>query len=266
MKSFCEMIRMNIKIYIQHKWGFLFTLFVQPVVLLINYFIFTSIYAYNGTAVIKGYEVNQMIWYYTAVHFVSIFIWNNAHQNISSKVLSGDISVDLLKPTNLYLIELADAIGLRLVGILLEFLPAVFIYSLVVFPDFISIISVLQFLVTSILSFFLYFNLGFFVGMFAFLLKRSQTINAIKDVLVNVFGGVLIPLEFYPQAIAGVLDYLPFKYIFYWPVQFFLNRHVGELSVFLRVTVIQLIWILLLFALAQVMSKSMMRRYCAVGG
>ena len=228
MKSFCEMIKMNIKIYIQHKWGFLFTLFVQPVVLLINYFIFTSIYAYNGTAVIKGYEVNQMIWYYTAVHFVSIFIWNNAHQNISSKVLSGDISVDLLKPTNLYLIELADAIGLRLVGILLEFLPAVFIYS--------------------------------------FLLKRSQTINAIKDVLVNVFGGVLIPLEFYPQAIAGVLDYLPFKYIFYWPVQFFLNRHVGELSVFLRVTVIQLIWILLLFALAQVMSKSMMRRYCAVGG
>ena len=94
MKLVFALIKNNVKGYIQHKWAFLFTLFVQPIILVVNYYIFNSIYDYSGAKVIQGYEVEQMIWYYTAIHFVSIFIWKNAQGNISSKVLSGDISID----------------------------------------------------------------------------------------------------------------------------------------------------------------------------
>ena len=102
--------------------------------------------------------------------------------------------------------------------------------------------------------------------MFSFLLKSSGTINAIKDVLVNVFGGVLIPLEFYPDNLEKVLNYLPFKYIFYWPTQFFLNKYSGEWNVFKEVIEIQLFWCVLLYACACVMSHVMTKKYCAVGG
>lgn len=266
METFKEQVKIHVKQHIQHKWGFLFTLFVQPFILLVNYYIFTSIYQYNGTAEVKGYGVSQMIWYFTAVHFVSVFIWNNTHYNISSKVLSGDITIDLLKPVSLYKLELADAVGLRIVGVLLEFIPAVFIYSMIVFPEFITWKSIIQFFVTAVLSFFLYYNIGYLVGMLSFSLKRSGTVNAVKDVLVNIMGGVLIPLEFYPQAFAKILDYLPFKYIFYWPVQFFLNRFPDDGMLFGRVIGLQTVWIIVFYVIDKLVTTLMLRRYCAAGG
>ncbi len=217
MSAFKKLISMNIKSCMQYKLGFLMSLIIQPFVLLINYALFKSIYAYNDTNSIKGYNLMQIVWYYQAINFVFVFIWNWVHTNISSKVLNGDLVMDLLRPVSLFKLELADAIGQRIVGVLLEFLPAIVIYSLIIFPTFVTIYSMIRFFVVIFFAFFLYYAFGFTVSLIVFAVKNSTTVTAVKEIIAAALGGAYIPLEYFPAGFNRFLDFLPFKYIFYWP-------------------------------------------------
>ena len=265
MKLLTNLIKMNIKVYIQDKWGYLFTLFIQPILMIINYLLYSSIYEYNNTSEIKGYELNQMIWYFTAVNFIFVFIWNTTHTRIAERVLSGDMSIDLLRPVSLFKFEIADAIADRIVGILCEFIPAIFLYSLIVFPKFLTLKSMIMFLIVVMFAFILYFNISYIIGMFAFLIKNNNTIIVVKEALITLLGGVYFPLEFLPDRLNAFLDLLPFKYVFYWPIQFFLNNNVNEMLM-LRIIVKQLIWSLILYVLSKFITRIKIKKYCAVGG
>ena len=138
MKPFLEVIRMHFKVFIQYKWSYMISLIIEPISLLINIALFTSIYSYNHTTFIKGYSLNQMIWYFMGATFVSVFVWNFTDSRISNKILSGDFTIDLLRPISVFRFELANAIALRIVGVLMEFVPGVILYSLILlspFPD-----------------------------------------------------------------------------------------------------------------------------------
>ena len=41
---------------------------------------------------------------------------------------------------------------------------------------------------------------------------------------VRLLAGLLIPIDFFPKAVASVLLYSPFKYIFFLPMQIYLGR------------------------------------------
>ena len=86
-----------------------------------------------------------------------------------------------------------------------------------------------------------------------------------KEALITLLGGVYFPLEFLPDRLNAFLDLLPFKYVFYWPIQFFLNNNVNEMLM-LRIIVKQLIWSLILYVLSKFITRIMIKKYCAVGG
>jgi ABC-2 type transport system permease protein len=48
MRLFLTVIKINFKIMIQYKWGFLISLIGDPFVMLVNVALFSSIYAYNN--------------------------------------------------------------------------------------------------------------------------------------------------------------------------------------------------------------------------
>lgn len=74
------------------------TVIIQSILLLINMSLFKSIYAYNDATSIKGYDFEQMVWYYTSYYVILSFVWNGITHEISRKVLSGQLATDLLKP------------------------------------------------------------------------------------------------------------------------------------------------------------------------
>ncbi len=115
MKLFFKMIKMNFRIMIYYKWGFLLTLFLVPIQMLVNILLFNTLYAHNNTDYIMGYSVTQMVWYFVCVGFVFQCIWNFTDTRISQRILSGELVVDLLKPISLYKIELSDAVAVLII-------------------------------------------------------------------------------------------------------------------------------------------------------
>lgn len=208
-----------------------------------------------------------MIWYFSATNLVWLFIWNFTDSRMSNKIISGTLTGDLLKPISVFRLELAHAVGNRLSGLILELIPTMVVNALIFFPDFFTAASFARFLLASAFAFILYFLLNFLLGLSAFAIKSNQSLNRLKFLLIGVFGGGMFPLEFYPEWLTKISDVLPFKYILYWPVQVFLNRKgTGTFDVFGKIVQMQIVWILILFAIVMVLWRKALEKFCAVGG
>ncbi len=267
MKVFLEVIKLNFKVSFQYKWTFAMTLLVQPILLFINIALFKSIYTYNDTASIKGYGFEQMVWYYTAYYVVLSFVWNSITNQISRSIISGELATDLLRPITVFRFMLASAISSRLVAMLADFLPGMIIYSLILFPTFLTLKSFLSFLVITVLAFLLNYLFSFLLGMSAMVIKNNMSLSIIREVLQAIVGGGVIPLEFMPVWVNRIFDFLPFKYIIYWPIQFFLNRVEGDtLGSLVRIGSIQILWIIAFYVVIQILWKRLIKKFCAAGG
>jgi len=267
MIAFLEVIKLHLKIFFQYKWGFAITLLIQPFSVLINVALFSSIYKFNGTSSIKGYSLDQMIWYFTVINFIWAFIWNFTDGRIANKILTGDLSIDLLKPISLFRFELGNAIALRIVGVLMEFVPGVVLYSLIYYPQFLTVFSLMKFILVVMFSFTLFYLLNFLIGLLAFVIKNNSSLTTLKMLFISLAGGAFMPLEFFPAWVNRIIDFFPFKYMFYWPIQFFLNKAgAQELSDLLRVLSIQTAWILVMYISCKIFWNKAASKFCAVGG
>lgn len=266
MDTFVEVVRMNFKGYIQYKWTFAMSLLSQPIIVLVNYLVFYSIYTYGGKSDIQGYTMEQMVWFFTANLLVNSFVWNPMVGSMSGRILSGELTMNLLRPVSVFLYDMADCVASRLVAIVMDFLPGMIIYSLILPPVFLTPASMFRFLVVVLPAFLLNYLTSSLIGVAAMWVKNSTSLHAVSNVLISFAGGCLIPIEFYPELLRKITDFLPYKYIYYWPIQFFLNKNQAGETVFMgKIVVIQVIWIGVLMLLYRVAWKQLLKRYGAVG-
>ena len=250
---------------LRYKWDFMISFIIDPLVLIINIMLFTSIYQYNNASTLLGYSLSQMIWYFAAATFIFHFVWNFTDRNICDKVLSGDLIMDLIKPLSLFKIELFQAVSLRIFGIIFEFVPSMIIYSLLCSPDFLTILSFVRFLMLIIFSFFIFFLLNYIIGLSSFYFKNIQAIISVKYLILFFSAGAYIPFEFFPEAVKQLLNFFPFQYVFYWPIQFFLNRTPADSLFFLKHCFIAFGWCIGLFIIGHFLYKKVIKNFCAVG-
>ena len=264
---FPEIIRVSFKSLFQYRWTFAVTIVTQPFVLLLNMALFTSIYAYNHTDMIKGYGYEQMVWYFLSFMIVNAFVWNATTIIMSNKILSGDLTADLLLPVSVSKLELGGSIASRIIAIIMDFIPTMIICSFILFPSFITAASFARFIVIVIPAFFLNYYWAFLLGLFAMVLKNNSFLYALNNLFAAFAGGAFIPLEFFPGWANRVIALMPFKYVFYWPIQFFLNKAPADTwDAVPGILMIQICWLSILVILCALFWKILIRRYCAAGG
>ncbi|MBN1698071.1 MAG: ABC-2 family transporter protein [Spirochaetales bacterium] len=267
MKVFAEIIRVYFKMLIQYRWTFAITVVTQPIALFINMSLFKSIYTYNQTNVIKGYSFEQMVWYFLSYMIVNAFVWNATTMFMSNKILSGDLSGDLLKPISVFRLELGSNISSRLIALFMDFIPSMIICSLILFPVFLTPLSFLRFLIVVIPAFFLNYLCAFLLGLLAMPMKDNSSLITLSNLFLAFAGGAFLPLEFFPAAVNRVLAFFPFTYIYYWPIQFLLNKAPADRwDQCITIVIIQLVWIAVLYVICKLSWKLLVKKYCAAGG
>lgn len=261
-------IKLNMKTLFQYRKTFFLSAIIQPIELIVGIVIFTSVYKFGNYDTIHGYSLTQMVWYIGGMQILGNIIWNITDSRVSNQILDGSLSIHLLKPASLFQFELANAVAFRSIGILFETIPILAIQSILFFPSFLTWVSTMKFAVCALLSFFLFFLVNFLVGMAAFIIKSNSSIISFKFILISFFGGtMIIPLDFFPEWLQTVSLFMPFRYLYYDPLQFFLNRETAQsLSYFGQVVGMQMLWIALLYLTIKLLWPRVIKRYCAVGG
>lgn len=262
---FPSLVLMGLKRMIRYPWGLVLSIVIDPFVLVLNLALFTSIFSHAGTDRIAGYGMYQMIWYFAACGFMWYCIWNFTDRNMSMRVISGDLTLDLIRPVSIFTIELSRAIALRLSGVLFEFVPLLSIYLVFVPQDFITPATILRFTLSAVGAFLLFFAINFLIGLSANVIQNASAAAAIKHVFVASLGGSLIPLDFFPQPYSGILKNLPFACLFHWPIQFFLGRET-EWIFFARRIAICGAWIALFLLADFVLWRRSIRHFSGAGG
>lgn len=267
MRVFLAAFKVHFKTMLHYRASFLTTIVMDPLFFLINFAIVSSIYRYNQKEIIVGYTMTQMLWYFAATAFTWYFIYNCTERNLSEKILSGALTTELQKPLSIFQNELANAMAVRLLGIVFNLVPSIWLYSLVSFPDFLTWEAVLKYVVVASLAFLIYFELSFLIGLASFIITSNYSLQNIKHFVIILTTGAIIPLEFFPTWFTRLLQFTPFQYLFYWPCQLFLNRQgYDSLALFLKIVMIQGFWCLVLYGLCRFCWWKSIQRFCSVGG
>ncbi|HOS30622.1 MAG TPA: hypothetical protein PLR39_07420 [Treponemataceae bacterium] len=262
---FPTMVLMGLKRIFRYPWGLLMSLVIDPFILILNIFLFKTLFSYSGKADIAGYSLEAMVWYYACVQFIWYWIWNFTDRNVGQRIISGDFTLDLIRPVSLFTFELSRAVSLRLSGIIFEFIPSIILYSIFVPYPLMSFTTIFQFCISAGIAFFMFYAMNFFIGLLGNYLQNTDALQAVKHIIIATLGGSLIPLEFFPDALTNVLIRLPFASLFHWPLRFFLGMGNGW-GEFLTQSVTSLCWLGVFLLINVLLWNKAVRRFAGFGG
>ena len=191
-------------------------------------FIFTSVWR---ALIPEGTEANgltqaDMVAYAVLSTLIKVSFGRN-DSLLSSRIRSGEIAVDLMKPFNLPLYLFCDTLGLSLFQLLARTFPTlllcIFLFDITL-PIDLNLLA--HFLPVYAMSFVLFFSLSFFISTLSFYFVDVFPFWICYFALVTLTSGAIIPLDFFPPYLAKALLYTPFPYLFYFPTMIILQKSV----------------------------------------
>lgn len=184
---------------------------------------------------------------------------------IARRIRSGDIAVDLLRPANFVLSQLATSLGQTAYRIVVEFIPALLVSALVfgLMPPA-SFAGALLFVLGLALGYLVFFLMNLALSFVSFWYFNIWSFVTIRNTLVTLLAGVYIPYWFMPGWLRTIVSFTPFDSIYSVPLQCWLGLVTG--ANFLPLAFRQLAWILGLGALDWLLWKAGRDKLAVQGG
>jgi ABC-2 type transport system permease protein len=127
-----------------------------------------------------------------------------------------------------------------------------------------SLGQLLAFLATILLAILVAFAFNFIVNLTTFWLLDNTGVSVIANIMLSLFSGFLLPLDFFPPWLRLIAGALPFQAITSIPAQVFLGRIGAEgLGAALA---LQLFWAAALTGLAALVLRAAVRKVVIQGG
>jgi ABC-2 type transport system permease protein len=263
MRSYLPIARATFMIGLVYRFGFLFTIFGNLVYLGVAYYLWKSIYRYSNT--IRGMTFNETFIYVALGSAIFILLKTYADWIIHYEIREGAIATYLTKPMDFQLYALFANLGSLLINLTAITVPTVLVMVFVFKVKIGFGIGLLLFPLSLLLAFLVSFSIDYFIGLLGFYSESVWGLSMTKEIIVTVFSGALIPLQFFPDAIQRILFWLPFQAIFHTPIMM-ITRPDQKLDVFLPMILVQIVWAVILFILARLFYNQAIKVLRIAGG
>lgn len=238
----------------------------------VNFFFFLIhaqvFFAFFGSrASLLGWSAEDAVLYFAtseALLMVLGFMSTGTGAELAERIRRGDVAVDLVRPVRLWARFVAESYGssayyavtrtaiLYGAAVLLYRLPLPLRAEVLAAPLAIALgVGVAA-------------ALTYLACASAYWIDQPQGLLSILLVAAFFFGGVAVPLDFYPDAARAVADVLPFRAAVYTPVATAAGKLAGGALVFGLVH--QIAWLAALLALADRIERRGLRQLAVHGG
>ena len=199
-------------------------------------------YAASGSDVINGMSLRDMLWYLMLAETIELGRPPQGARTISENVKDGSIAYLLNKPYDFLLYQFSTMMGEAIFRTASNALfGSLMVWWLVGAPeDPEGFIVVLPAILGALI---LHLCITVMIGLSAFLVEDVSAFVWIYQKLAFVFGGLLIPLDFYPDWMQTIARTLPFSSVVYGPARLFVTP---SADLFSSVMTLQIIWIVIL--------------------
>lgn len=233
----------------------------NPLVLLLFWYA-----ALTGGKTTVSWSLSDVTAYYVLLIISASFLDVHIEENVAVEDISeGGLNAYLVKPISYALVKLCNELPYRLLqgsfGIIVF---CIIRFGLgISFPLVNGIFEIVSTVCMILCAFCVSFLFKMIVGLSAFWTTDYTGLAEMTGVLILLFGGFVIPLEFFPSFWHTVATYTPFPYGTYFPVLAVEGRlALGEMW---RIIGIQLGWIFILGVTYRWMWKRGVRLYTGVG-
>jgi ABC-2 type transport system permease protein len=231
-------------------------------------FIFTSVwralFSQSDQAMHSGFTLNGIITYAVMAMVVRIS-FSQDDTVIYKKVQDGSVAIDLIRPVSFFFMNLAESAGYSLFHFFARSVP-ILVISLFLFEVELPFepLRLLAFLLSALLGYLILFLVNFSVGLLAFWFIEIFPFMLFKYGLLTLFGGGIVPIDFFPDVLMVVINLLPFQQILYVPTVI-LTGHapMGDLPALLAT---QLAWVVLMTTVAKTMWGAGRNKLVVQGG
>ena len=236
-----------------------------------NYLVYTAVAWYLWAAVFRSskevvtWTLPEMQTYVCVNWILRSAYFSNADNVLASRISKGEIASDLMRPSSLLTQFYGMALGEAFFRGLFMALPVGILIHLVFgIQAPASPAAALGFVMSAILAFHLFFAINFLTGLCAVFTENLQGFLWAKFILIQFLSGHLLPLEFFPAALRGALEWLPFKGIAYTPMSIYLGRWTTDQIV--AQLLLQAAWTVVLLVLCEFAWRGVRRRLSVLGG
>jgi ABC-2 type transport system permease protein len=213
---------------------------------------------------VGGFSASDFTAYFLAAWLSQQMIVAWVAWELDYQIRQGILSPKLLRPLDVYWEFIFMHLGERVIR--LPVILVVVSLGLWLVPGTVltpSIGHVLVFLVSIFTAWLIRFQIAYSIGTLSFWFDRSAAFDELYFVVAAFLTGSFAPIEFYPPMARAIIEWTPFPYLIYYPVQILTGAASG--SEMLRILGIQLAWLSLFTLIRVLLWRRGLRRYGAVG-
>jgi ABC-2 type transport system permease protein len=248
MRAYLALTWAVYKVWNAYRFSAVFTLAANLLYMVVIYFLWRSIYGGAGT--LRGMSFNQAFVYLTLAGSIFNMLKTWTDWSISRDILNGRIVIDLIRPLDYQLQMLFSTVGSVLFNLAVIGVPSVALLVLAFGAQITPGIGLLFFPAALVFAFLLSFLLDYIVGLTSFYTESLWGISMTKEIIVSVFSGALVPLQFFPELAQALLRLLPFQAIYHIPLSMVVTPDLGA-GAYLSLLGTQLFWVAALFAFSR---------------
>jgi ABC-2 type transport system permease protein len=219
-----------------------FDLATRSLMIVMFMFIFAQLwkatYSALGQSSIAGLSLNDTMWYMMIAETI-VLSKPRLTNTIAEQVKDGSIAYLLNKPYNFLLYHFSVALGDGVIRMSFNALAGGATVWLLVGPPS-NLLAIPFVLVAIIFAWLIDCTLTAMIGLAAFVTEDVAAFDWIYNKFILILGGVLIPLDFFPDWLRGIVQVLPFAYTTYHPARFFVQP---DLARFAMLILGQALWL-----------------------
>ncbi len=201
------------------------TLFANLIYLVLMYYLWKAIYASAGTDRVNGMTFNDTMIYLILATALFNFLEMYIVWDMSRSIQSGQIILDLLKPMQYRKYIFWNYSGPLLINFLLNFIPTFLIVMWITGGAIPMGLNLLYFAISTILALMVNYNIDMIVATICLYTESTWGINIVKETIVLLLSGATIPLVFFPEALANVIHWFPFRAVYDAPLSILLKKN-----------------------------------------
>ncbi|GIK84046.1 MAG: ABC transporter permease [Patescibacteria group bacterium] len=229
------------------------------------FFVWKAIFKQVDT--LNSFTLSEIVNYYLLVIVIERLSATHFESWRTEEIRMGKIDYFLTRPFS-YLSEIySKEVSSKLISILFS-IPVIsifFIANVIIYnidQSNITLQSLLIFLLMMLAAHTIQFFIALWIVLLGFWMEGSSGLEHFKWIVLTLFSGAMIPIEFMPNWLKTITNVLPFKYVFSVPITVLQNKYALGLYDYVYVAFI-------LFGMAyisKVLWEKAKFKYCSAGG
>lgn len=249
------------KARLSYRTSTMVNLLVDLLLIFINIYLWRAIY--DNRVTINGFSESEMILYIILVRVLRMLYPFGVTKSYAEMVKSGNIAAMLLKPISVEGQTLSSAVGNSIYSILFCCLPSILLIPFWRLEDTISLSKMGLALFGALNAYIFVYLYEMIFGALSYYTKSTWGIELLKNTIMTLMAGELLPIAMYPRFLQMLVQNLPFGSIYNLPISLLIENEIENVS---RNFIILLLSNIVMYAIYRLISARMILHITIQGG